>query len=145
MAGEQVEVSEQFFTEIAVLLDQATPHLNSSNLNLLEHLSRRLGDSLNVLNILRSRCEELNIPETLTTKIRRFLEELHFIHTRIFDIIILENMISCQIQMIHALCPQLNQRTQDLGGHDLELQQLKSIDSMMYAGLGKMLLFIWKF
>ena len=59
MAGEQVETLEQFFTELPVLVDQATRHLHSSNLNLLEHLSRRLDDSLNVLNIFLSRCEEL--------------------------------------------------------------------------------------
>ena len=51
MAGEQV------FTELPLLVDQATRHLHSSNLNLLEYLSRRLDDSLNVLNILLSRCE----------------------------------------------------------------------------------------
>ena len=64
-------------------MDQATRHLRSSNLNLLEYLSRRLDDSLNVLNIFFSRCEEFNIPETLTTIIRRLLQELHSIHTRI--------------------------------------------------------------
>ena len=70
MAGEQVETLEQFFTELPVLVDQATRHLHSSNLNLLEHLSRRLDDSLNVLNIFLSKCEELNMSETLTTNIR---------------------------------------------------------------------------
>ena len=83
MAGEQVETLEQFFTELPVLVDQATHHLHSSNLNLLEHLSRSFDDSLNVLNIFLSRCEELNIPETLPTNIRKLLEELHSIHKRI--------------------------------------------------------------
>ena len=91
MAGEQVEPLEQFFTELPVLVDQATRHLHSSNLNLWEHLSRRLDDSLNVLNIFLSRCEGLNIPETLTTNIRRILGELHSIHTRILNIIINEH------------------------------------------------------
>ena len=91
MAGEQVETLEQFFTELPVLVDQATRHLHSSNLNLLEHLSRRLDDSLNVLNIFLSRCEELNISEVLTTNIRRLLEELHSIHTSILNIVINEH------------------------------------------------------
>ena len=32
-----------------------------------------------------------------------------------------------------------------MGGHDLEFQQLKLINSMMHRSLGKMLLFIWEF
>ena len=91
MAGEQVETLEQFFTELPVLVGQATRHLYSSNLNLLEHLSRRLDDSLNVLNIFFSRCEELNIPVTFTTNIRKLLEELHSIHRRIVNININEH------------------------------------------------------
>ena len=55
---------QQFLTELPVLADQTTRHLNSSNLNLLEHLCRPLDDSLNVHNIFLNRCEELNIPET---------------------------------------------------------------------------------
>ena len=55
MAGEQVETWEKFFTELPVLVDQATHHHHSSNLNHLEHLSIRLVDSLNVLNIFLSR------------------------------------------------------------------------------------------
>ena len=79
------------FGAIPLLVDQATCHLQSSNLNLLEHLSRRLDDSFNVLNIFLSRCEELNMSENLTTNIRRLLEGLHSIHTRIFIIIINEH------------------------------------------------------
>ena len=91
MAGEQVETLEQFFTKIPVLVDQVTRHLHSSNLNLLEHLSRRVDDSLNELNIFLNRCEELNISETLTTNIRGLLQELHSIHTSILNIIINEH------------------------------------------------------
>ena len=40
MTGKQVETLEQFFTEPPVLVDQATHHFHSSNLNLLEHLPR---------------------------------------------------------------------------------------------------------
>ena len=72
-------------------MDQATRHLHSSNLNILEHLSRRLDDSLNVLNMFLSRCEELNISETLTTNIRRLLKELHSILTSTLNVIINEN------------------------------------------------------
>ena len=54
MAGEQIET---YFTELLVLVDQATHHLPSCNLNHLEHLSIRLDDSLNVLNIFLSRGE----------------------------------------------------------------------------------------
>ena len=42
------------------------------------------------LNIFLSRCEELNIPETLTTNSRR-LQELHSVHTPILNIIITEH------------------------------------------------------
>ena len=62
-AGEQVEIWEQYFIEQPVFEDQVTRLLHSSNLNLL-HFSRRLDDSLNVLNIFLSICEELNIQET---------------------------------------------------------------------------------
>ena len=64
MVGEQVEALEQFLIELPVLADQATRHYHSSNLNLLEHLSGRLDDSFNALNIFVSRYEELNILET---------------------------------------------------------------------------------
>ena len=55
MADEQVETWEKFFTELPVSADQATHHYHSSNLNHLEHLSIRLDDSLNVLNIFLTR------------------------------------------------------------------------------------------
>ena len=116
MAGEQVETLEQIYTELPKLVGLPTCHLHTSNLKLLDHLSSHLDYSLNVVNIFLSRCEELNIPETLTTKIRRFLEELYSIHTSL----ILLYMISRQIQMNHPLFPQPNQYTQDLGCHDLE-------------------------
>ena len=54
IAGEQVETLEQFFTELPVLVDQATRHLHISYLNLLEHLFRRLDDSLNVLGFWKN-------------------------------------------------------------------------------------------
>ena len=72
-------------------MDQATRHLHSSNLNVLEHLSRRLDDSLNVLNTFLSKCGELNIRETFTTNVRCLLEELYSIHTRNLNIIIIEH------------------------------------------------------
>ena len=78
----------EIFPESPVLVDQATRHLQNSNPNLLEHLSRRLDDCLNVVNVFLSRYEELNIPETLTTNIRRFVEELCSIHTHILNVII---------------------------------------------------------
>ena len=78
----------EIFPESPVLADQATRHLQNSNPNLLEHLSRRLDDCLNIVNIFLSRYEELNIPETLTTNIRRLVEELCSIHTHILNIII---------------------------------------------------------
>ena len=71
-------------------MDQATRHLHSSNLNVLEHLSRRLDDSLNVLNTFLSKCGELNILETFTTNVRSLLEELYSIHTCNLNIIIIE-------------------------------------------------------
>ena len=43
---------------------------------------------IDVLNIFLSRCNELNIPETLTTNIMRILQNVHFIYTRILNIII---------------------------------------------------------
>ena len=72
-------------------MDQATRHLHSSNLNVLEQLSRRLDDSLNVLNTFLNKCGELNIPETFTTNVRSLLEELYSIHTRNLNIIIIEH------------------------------------------------------
>ena len=88
-AGEQVEIWEQYFIEKPVFEDQVTRLLHSSNLNLL-HLSRRLDDSLNVLNMFLSRCEELNIQQTLTTKVRRLLEDIYSIHTHIPNILTTE-------------------------------------------------------
>ena len=125
-------------------MDQATCHLHSSNLNLLEHLSRRLDDSFNVLNVFLSRCEELNMSENLTTNIRRLLEELHSIHTRIFHIIINEHDFVLNSNHPYFV-PSAEPTYTGLGGHDKEFQQLKLIDSTMYTGLGKMLLFIWEF
>ena len=119
-------------------MDQERRHLHGSNRNLLEHLSRSLDDPLNVLNILLSRCVELNISAPLT--VRGLLEELHFVQERIFHIII--NKHDFVLNSKHP-CFYLNQHTQDLGGHDLEFQQLKLIDSLMYTGLGKRLLIIW--
>ena len=90
MAGKKIETWEQFYRNSRISEPSNTSSLQQ-NLNLLEHLSRRLDDSLNVLNIFLSRCEELNIPETLTTNIRRLLEELHSIHRRILHITISEH------------------------------------------------------
>ena len=57
MAGEPVETWEKHFTELPILVDQATCHVHSSNLNHLEYLSIHLDDSPNVLNIFLSRWE----------------------------------------------------------------------------------------
>ena len=91
MAGEQVENLEQFFIELPVLVEQATLHLCSNDLKLLEILSTRLDDSVNVPNIFFSRCKELNIPESLTANSRRLLQKLHSIETSILIIIINEH------------------------------------------------------
>ena len=72
-------------------MDQAIRHLHSSNLNLLDHSSRRHDDLFNLLNIFLSRCEGINVPETLTRNISRLLEELHSVHMRILIIIVTEH------------------------------------------------------
>ena len=89
-----------------------------------------------MLNIFLCRSKELNIPEMLTTNIRKLLEELHSVHTCILNIIITEHDF---VLNLNHPCSLLSA---DLGGSDLEFQHLKLIDSMMYTGLGKILLFI---
>ena len=90
MAGKKIETWKQFY-RTSRISEPSNTSSSQQNLNLLEHLSRRLDDSLNVLNIFLSRCEELNIPETLTMNIRRLLEDPHSIRRRIVNIIITEH------------------------------------------------------
>ena len=71
-------------------MDQTICHLDSSNLNLLEHLSRPHDGSLNWLNIFLGGCEEF-IQETLTRNISRLLEELHSVKTRIINTVVTEH------------------------------------------------------
>lgn len=78
--------------------------------------------------------KEINIPETLTTKIKKLLEVLHSVHTRILNIIITEHDFEWNLNHLCSL------PSADLGGHDLEFQQFKLIDSMFCTGLGNMLL-----
>ena len=122
------------FYRTSKISGQERRHLHSSNWNLLEHLSRSLDDSL---NIFLNRCVELNISAIST--VRRLLEELHSIQEHIFHIIINEHDFGLNSK--HP-CFYLNQHTQDLGGHDLEFQRLKLIDSLMH--IDSMMYIIWE-
>ena len=79
-----------------------------------------------------SRCKKINIPEIWTTNIKK----LHSVHTRILNIIITEHDFELSLNHLCSL------PSADLGGHDLEFQQVKLINSMFCTGLGNMLLII---
>ena len=50
---------EQFFEGLCSLISQARRQLHSDNINILEHFGRRLQDAFDVLNIFKSRCEDV--------------------------------------------------------------------------------------
>ena len=50
---------EQFFEGLPSLISQARRLLHSDNINILEHFGRRLQDAFDVLNIFKSRCEDV--------------------------------------------------------------------------------------
>ena len=50
---------EQFFEGLPSLINQARRQLHSDNINILEHFGRRLQDAFDVLNIFKSRCEDV--------------------------------------------------------------------------------------
>ena len=50
---------EQFFEGLCSLISQARRQLQSDNINILEHFGRRLQDAFDVLNIFKSRCEDV--------------------------------------------------------------------------------------
>ena len=51
---------EQFFEGLCSLISQARRQLHSDNINILEHFGRRLQDAFDVLNIFKSRCEDVS-------------------------------------------------------------------------------------
>ena len=50
---------EQFLKGLPSLISQARRQLHSDNINILEHFGRRLQDAFDVLNIFKSRCEDV--------------------------------------------------------------------------------------
>ena len=53
---------EQFFEGLPRLISQGRRQLHSDNLNIFEHFGRRLQDASDVLNIFKSRCEDILAP-----------------------------------------------------------------------------------
>ena len=84
-------VLQQFFEDLPRLVEQAHRHVHSSNLNMLEYFSRKLEDSLNVMNIFVSRCEDINASADLILNVRRTLGQVQLLYSRICDVISTDN------------------------------------------------------
>ena len=83
-------VLEQFFVGLPTLLEQAERHAFSNDLNILEHFSMKIQDSLNVLNVIVSRCEELNAEFGLTQEIRSLIHSILPLNAHLQDAIAID-------------------------------------------------------
>ena len=72
IADDQDATLVQFFKDLPIIAEQATHNIHSSNESLFEYFHRKHKDSLNVVYIFLSRCEELvTVSSNLTINIRR--------------------------------------------------------------------------
>lgn len=83
-------ILEQFFIELPRLLEQARRHAFSNDLNILENFSMKIQDALNVLNVIVSRCEEVNAELGLTQEIRSLIGSIMPLHERLREAIAID-------------------------------------------------------
>ena len=67
---------EEFFDEISRLVDQARRNVFSDDLNLLEYFRRKVQDTLNVLNVVISRCEDVNALQSFTQELTALMDSI---------------------------------------------------------------------
>ena len=78
---------EQFISDFPNKIEQAKRQLFSGNLNAIEFWHRRIGDFLNVLNVLCRRFEEGGSDAELLGSFYNLLTETHMLHVRFGDAI----------------------------------------------------------
>lgn len=71
---------EQFISDLPNKLEQAKRQLFSGNLNALEFWHRRIGDFLNVLNVLCQRFEESQSDGELIAYFNNLVAEIHALY-----------------------------------------------------------------
>lgn len=78
---------EEFFNELPRLVDQARRNVFSNDLNQLEYFQRKVQDALNVLNVIVSRCEDINAPHSFTQEMSALMDGLVPLNERLRDAI----------------------------------------------------------
>ena len=77
MKMDLVQTAEEYLNSLPSLIMQTRRHLFSNDLNILENFSRRLEDSLNIVNTLKTRFEQSQASVELLLHIRQLTRELH--------------------------------------------------------------------
>ena len=77
MKMDLVQTVEEYLNSLPSLIMQTRRHLFSNDLNILENFSRRLEDSLNIVNTLKTRFEQSQASVELLLHIRQLTRELH--------------------------------------------------------------------
>jgi hypothetical protein len=78
---------EQFISDLPNKIEQAKRQLCSGNLNALEFWHRRIGDFLNVLNVLWQRFEESQSDGELIASLNSLAAEIHDVYARFEGVI----------------------------------------------------------
>ena len=72
-----VRTVEKYLNSLPGLVVQTRRHLFSNDLKILQNFSRRLEDSLNIVNTLKTRFEQSQASVELLLHIRQLIRELH--------------------------------------------------------------------
>ena len=72
-----VRTVEKYLNSLPGLVVQTRRHLCSNDLKILQNFSRRLEDSLNIVNTLKTRFEQSQASVELLLHIRQLIRELH--------------------------------------------------------------------
>eukprot|EP00112_Aurelia_sp_Birch-Aquarium-sp1_P026258 Seg920.7 transcript_id=Seg920.7/GoldUCD/mRNA.D3Y31 product="hypothetical protein" protein_id=Seg920.7/GoldUCD/D3Y31 len=78
---------EEFFNELPRLVDQARRNVFSNDINQLEYFQRKVQNALIVLNVIVSRCEDINAPNSFTQEISALMDGLVPLNERLRDAI----------------------------------------------------------
>ena len=72
-----VQTVKEYFNSLPGLVVQTRRHLFSNDLNILENFSRRLEDSLSIVNTLKTRFKQTQASVELLLNIKQLIRELH--------------------------------------------------------------------
>ena len=130
-------VLEQFFVELPRLLEQAQRQAFSNDLNILEHFSMKIQDALNVLNVIVSRCEELNAEFGLTQEIRSLIGSILPLNARHQDAIATDEDYVMNLNG-QVATGALEESNNELGRPRMQLERTKWKGFLTFTVLGRM-------